>query len=56
MEERKQRLPDEETDDEDVFKEEQLLKQAQPKRDAKVVHRLARLKIDRYKLVGEDKL
>ena len=46
---------DEETEDEDVFKEQQLLKQAQAKRDAKV-DRLARLKIDRYKLVGEDKL
>ena len=47
---------DEETEDEDVFKEQQLLKQAQAKRDVKVVDRLARLKIDRYKLVGEDKL
>ena len=53
----KERIPDdEETEDEDVFKEQQLLKQAQAKRDAKVVDRLARLKIDRYKLVGEDKL
>ena len=53
----KERIPDdEETEDEDVFKEQQLLKQAQAKRDARVVDRLARLKIDRYKLVGEDKL
>ena len=53
----KKRIPDdEETEDEDVFKEQQLLKQAQAKRDARVVDRLARLKIDRYKLVGEDKL
>ena len=53
----KERIPDdEETEDEDVFKEQQLLRQAQAKRDAKVVDRLARLKIDRYKLVGEDKL
>ena len=52
----KERTPDdEETEDEDVFKEQQL-RQAQTKRDAKVVDRLARLKIDRYKLVGEDKL
>ena len=48
-----ERIPDnEETEDEDVFKEQQLLRQAQAKRDAKVVDRLARLKIDRYKLVG----
>ena len=57
----KERIPgdipdDEDTEDEDVFKEQQLLKQAQAKRDARVVDRLARLKIDRYKLVGEDKL
>ena len=53
----KERSPDdEETEDEDVFKEQQLLRQAQAKRDARVVDRLARLKIDRYKLVGEDKL
>ena len=53
----KERIPDEEgTEDEDVFKEQQLLKQAQAKRDAKVVDRNPRLKIDRYKLVGEDKL
>ena len=53
----KERIPDdEETEDEDVFKEHQLLRQAQAKRDARVVDRLARLKIDRYKLVGEDKL
>ena len=53
----KERIPDdEETEDEDVFKEQQLLRQAQAKRDARVVDRLARLKIDRYKLVGEDKL
>ena len=53
----KERTPDdEETEDEDVFKEQQLLRQAQAKRDAKVVDRLARLKIDCYKLVGEDKL
>ena len=45
-----------ETEDEDVFKEQQLLRQAQAKRDARAVDRLARLKIDRYKLVGEDKL
>ena len=52
----KERIPDdEETEDEDVFKEQQLLRQAQAKRDAKVVDRLARLKIDRYKLVGEDR-
>ena len=52
-----ERTPDEEeTEDEDVFKEQQLLKQAQAKCDARVVDRLARLKIDRYKLVGEDKL
>ena len=50
----KERTPDDE--DEDVFKEQQPLRQAQAKRDAKVVDRLARLKIDRYKLVGEDKL
>ena len=50
----KERIPDdEETEDEE---EQQLLKQAQAKRDARVVDRLARLKIDRYKLVGEDKL
>ena len=43
----KERIPDdEETEDEDVFKEQQLLRQAQAKRDAKVVDRLARLKID----------
>ena len=46
-----ERIPDdEETEDEDVFKEQQLLRQAQAN------DRLARLKIDRYKLVGEDKL
>ena len=39
-----------------TFKEQQLLKQAQTKSNVKVVDRLARLKIDRYKLVGEDKL
>ena len=40
----KERIPDdEETEDEDVFKEQQ----AQVERDAKVVDRLARLKIDR---------
>ena len=51
----KERIPDdEETEDKDVFKGQQLLRQAQAKRDAKVVDRLARLKIDRYKLVGED--
>ena len=45
----KERIPDdEETEDEDVFKEQQLLRQAQAKRDAKVADRLARLKIDRY--------
>ena len=45
----KGRIPDdEETEDEDVFKEQQLLRQAQAKRDAKVGDRLARLKIDRY--------
>ena len=50
----KERIPDdEETEDEDVFKEQQLLRQAQMKRDAKVVDRLARLKIDRYRLVGD---
>ena len=53
----KERNPDdEETEDEDVFREQQLLRQAQAKRDARVVDRLARLKIDRYKLVGEDKM
>ena len=51
------RIPDdEETEDEEDFREQQLLRQAQAKRDAKVVDRMARLKIDRYKLVGEDKL
>ena len=45
-----ERIPDdEETEDEDVFKEQQLLRQAQAKRDAKVVDRLARPKIDRDK-------
>ena len=53
----KERIPDdEETEDEDVFKEQELLKQAQVKRDAKIVDRMARLKIDRYKLVGKDQL
>ena len=34
----KERIPDdEETEDEDVFKEQQLLRQAQAKRDARVV-------------------
>ena len=44
----KERIPDdEETEDEDAFKEQQFLTQARAKRDARVVDRLARLKINR---------
>ena len=47
---------DEDTEDDEAFKEQQLLRKAQEKIHAKHMDRLARVKIDRYRLVGEDKL
>ena len=47
---------DEDTEDDEAFKEQQLLRKAQEKIHAKHMDRLARVKIDRYRLVGDDKL
>ena len=47
---------DEDIEDDEAFKEQQLLRKAQEKIHAKHMDRLARVKIDRYRLVGEDKL
>ena len=46
---------DEDTEDDEAFKEQELLRKAQEKIHAKCMDRL-RVKIDRYRLVGEDKL
>ena len=47
---------DEDTEEDEAFKEQQLLRKAQEKIHAMHMDRLARVKIDRYRLVGEDKL
>ena len=47
---------DEDTEDDEAFKQQELLRKAQEKIHAKHMDRLARVKIDRYRLVGEDKL
>ena len=47
---------DEDTEDDEAFNEQELLRKAQEKIHAKHMDRLARVKIDRYRLVGEDKL
>lgn len=49
-------MEDEDTDDEAQFQEMKAKKKQEAKTQAKYVDRLARLKIDRYRLVGEDKL
>ena len=43
---------DEDTEDDEAFKEQELLRKAQEKIHAKYMDRLARVKIDRYRLVG----
>ena len=47
---------DEDTEDDEAFKEQELVRKAQERIHAKYMDRLARVKIDRCRLVGEDKL